>query len=130
MADRETELREQLAVLRRRYQDEAQPIIDEITKIEAMKPRVPIMVYADLLPGLARKGHVQQVMHDLANVHALTRNWVDELGKDGISITRTHGDGTVERIAPEDFYAKPEGKCFVCGAVGDADHLGHCSESW
>lgn len=51
MIDRETELREQLAALRRRYQDEAQPIVDELTKIEAMKPPKPIMVYADLLPG-------------------------------------------------------------------------------
>lgn len=107
MTDRETELREQLAALHRRYYDEAAPIVDELTKIEAMRPRVPL-VYGDLLPALARKGYVPQVMQDLATMIADARSDMDQMT--GVSIVRMGVDGTIERIAPEDFYAKPEGE--------------------
>ena len=114
MADRETELREQLAALHRRYHDEGAPIIEELTKIEAMKPRAP-MIYADLLPGLARQGYVSQVLQDLAAMIDDAKAEVDKVTgvsvsmlSTGISAFRHKADGTVERVNPEDFYAKPE----------------------
>jgi 5-formyltetrahydrofolate cyclo-ligase len=142
-ADEENQLRIRLSDLRRRYEDQAQPIIERLTKLEAMKPANPIMVYADIAPALAMramqtplpdttkspldlmfprqqgKSHAAKVMQDLATMieeakgeaaavaklrnhiygHAITRTWADE-----------EGNLEVERIAPEDFYAKPEGE--------------------
>lgn len=41
--DLETHLREQLAEIRRRADEEAAPIIEKLTAIEAAKPRVPFV---------------------------------------------------------------------------------------
>jgi hypothetical protein len=117
MADRETELREHLAALNRRYYDEAAPIIDELTKIEAMKPHVPLHVQmreaneamlrhinarwpnsliAEMAAGMTCRQAAGQESLDPSDA-IITRTWQDEA--DGIN---------VERSAPEDFYAKPE----------------------
>ena len=118
----EARLREKLASVHRRYHDEAAPIIEQLAKLEAMKPPRPPLIYADLIPALAAKGYVSQVMqehrwliedakneadavarlHNQINGHAITRTWTDEEGK-----------LTSERIDPKDFYAKP-------GGAGDA----------
>lgn len=71
--DLETRLRQQLDLLHRRYHAEAKPIIDQLVRLESLKPQ------KFLLADLAR----------------------------GMVVTRHNADGTVERIAPEDFYAKP-----------------------
>lgn len=93
MADRETELREQLAALRRRYQDEARAIVEEITKIEAAKAPSP-MIY------LSRE-IAQHLAADVdeAKMRALFPN--------GLSITRVGLVGESEVIDLDDFYAKP-----------------------
>lgn len=120
MADRETELRERLLDLRRRYQDEARPIVEELTKIEAAKAPSP-MIYLSQQMGQTLAASVSEAkMRALfPNGHPITRRWTDE-----------EGNLVTQPVPPTEFYAQPERKCFVCGAVGDADHLGFCSESW
>ena len=53
----EMRLREKLIQLQRDYQEHAKPIIDQLTKIEACKPRPTLIVcsscYCPLLPGMA-----------------------------------------------------------------------------
>jgi hypothetical protein len=44
--DRETELKEQLIALQLEYNEKAKPLVDELMKIEALKPPRPIVVPA------------------------------------------------------------------------------------
>lgn len=47
--DRETQLKEALRALNERYRAEAQPIIDELARLEALRPPVPMVIDPDML---------------------------------------------------------------------------------
>ena len=95
--DRETELLDQLAALHRRYYDEAQPIIDELTKIELMKPPKPMLVPIGpmgestlnrireeqrwLIQDAKREMDAVTKLNAAIKGHAITRTWADEEGK-------------------------------------------------
>ncbi len=47
-------------------------------------------------------------------------------------IIRASGTGHTGMMVGDQWHtsASPQRKCMVCGAVGDADHAAHCSDSW
>lgn len=70
--DLETQLREQLAEIRRRADEEAAPIIEQLTAIEASRPRVP-MALLDTIG----QSHTQALMEDMHAMHAKARSMLD-----------------------------------------------------
>lgn len=94
MDDLETQLREQLAEIRRRANEEAAPIIKQLTAIEATKPRVPMALLGQSLP--------QAMIEDMAASHAEVCAAIDAMA---------YGTGAMlgeQHIPLKEFQPEPE----------------------
>lgn len=94
--DLETQLREQLAEIRRRADEEAAPIIEQLTAIEASRPRAPWVL------DVIGQPHTLALMEDMAAMHAKARTAIDALA---------HGTGAMlgeQHIPLKEFQPEPE----------------------
>lgn len=60
MTEYEQHLREQLVALQREYQERAKPIIDQLVRLESLKPPPPIFIDKDVILSQATIEQIQR----------------------------------------------------------------------
>lgn len=66
----ETKLRQELAALRREYQERADPIVRKLVELENLKPRPPIIIPKEIADGSYMIGH-RRIFDDEAKARLL-----------------------------------------------------------